>query len=138
MWVVSPQGEALSVEPTVGHLVLSNGTRVQVKRAWGNLTKNGTREMIPAVPDRTIRLLSLFLSNGVGAATTVTLKSDTTEIGPLISLPDGAFKESQFCIYGHAQGLLMADPINATVSNGSDVGFVAHYIELTDDLFDLL
>lgn len=136
-YVSTQPGETLSVEPTVGHLVLSNGARVQVKRGWQILAHNGTREVLAADAAKLFRILSLVMTTG-GTAPTLTFKSATTEIGPLLTPGINASVVVPFSPYGLMQTNAINEALNVTVSSSADVSIIFHYIELTTDLFDLL
>lgn len=130
-------GNALSTEGTVGHLVLSNGTRVQVKRAFVTAASNDTTELLPANATVLYRVLSCFMLAGSVAAD-VTFKSDTTAITPPLTNAANGGAVLPLNIYGWMQTLEIGDPLNVTVSNSSAVGVIINFIELTDDLYDLL
>ena len=136
-YVATVKGEALSVEPTVGWLVLSNGKRVQVKRAFVNAATNATTELIPAQATFVYRILTMFALGG-GTAPTVTLKSNTTAISPVLAFPANGGAVLGPNLWGWFQTLLLNDALNVTVTSSSDVGIIVNYIELTDDLVDLL
>ena len=136
-YVATVTGEALSTEPTVGHLVLSNGRRIQVKRAFVNAATNATTELIPAQATFVYRILTMFALGG-GTAPTVTLKSNTTAISPVLAFPANGGAVLGPNLWGWFQTLLLNDALNVTVTSSSDVGVIVNYIELTDDLVDLL
>jgi hypothetical protein len=136
-FVKTEAGNVLSVEPTVGHLVLSNGTRVQVKRAWVVAVSNDTTALIPAVADAVFRVIALRVITG-SVAPTVTFKSGTTAIQPPLTYSATGGECPGTNLWGHMQTLAMNEALNVTVSSSADVAVIVNYIEITDDLFDLL
>jgi hypothetical protein len=137
-YVATEPGESLSVEPTVGHLVLSNGTRVQVRRAWVDLAANSDSvELVPANAAAVIRIVSLAMVSGA-TATTVTLESAGVAIGPPIRNAANGGMVLPFNIYGWFQGLAINEAIQVTTSNHAETAVIVQFIELTTDLFDLL
>lgn len=136
-YVATEDGEAVSVEPTVGHLLLPNGERVQVKRAFVNAASNTTTELLPAVADKLYRVLAMFMLGGSTAAT-VTLKSGTDAISPVLANAANSGAVLPPNLWGWFQTNVINEALNVTVSNSSDVGVIINYIELTTDLFDLL
>ena len=136
--VKNEPGSALSVEPTVGHLVLSNGARVQVKRAWGNFTASGTAAaFVPAVANAVIRVVALSMIAGA-TATDVTFNSATTACGPLWALAVNGGIVLGPNIWGWCQTIAINEGLTVTTGAGSTVGIEINYIEITDDLYDLL
>lgn len=136
-YVATERGEALSVEPTVGHLVLTNGERIQVKRAFVNALTNATTALVPAVADATIRVCSLIMLHGATEGTVI-LKSGSTTISPTFSNAANGGMVLPFNIYGWFQTTAINEALNVTVSNSSDCACIVNYIEITDDLFNLL
>ena len=130
-------GEAVSVQETTGHLVLSNGARVQVKRAWVNALTNATTELIPAKAGVVFRVLSMFMLGGA-TAPSVTFKSGSTTISPLFANAANGGAVLPPNLWGWFQTAVLNEALNVTVTSSSDVGVIVNYIEITDDLFDLL
>ncbi len=137
IFVKAEAGNAVTIEPTVGHLVLSNGARVQVKRAWVVAATATTTELVPAVATAVIRVLSCFLLGGA-TAPTITFKSASTAITPPLTHAINGGMVLPPNLWGWMQTLAMNEALNVTVSSSADVGVIINYIELTDDLFDLL
>lgn len=136
-YVSTQDGEALTTEATVGHLKLSNGVQVQVKRAWVVAATNDTTALVPAVATATIRVLSCFLLGGA-TAPTVTFKSASTAISPPFTHAINGGMVLPPNIWGWFQTLAINEALNVTVSSSADVGVIINYIEITDDLFNLL
>lgn len=135
--VATERGEALTVEPTVGQLVLSNGERIQVKRAFVDALTNATTELVPAVAGATLRVCSLIMLHG-DTAGTVILKSATTAISPTFSNAVNGGMVLPFNPYGWFQTTAINEALNVTVSASSNCAMIINYIEITDDLMDLL
>ena len=136
-YVKTQGGVPLSVQETMGNMILPNGTRVQVKRAWVDAVSNATTELSPANPLFVYRVLTLFMLGG-GTAPTVTLKSNTTAISPTLANAANGGAVLPPNLWGWFQTLAMNDALNVTVSSSSTVGIIVNYIEITDDLVDLL
>ncbi len=136
-YITTEPGEVVSTEQTVGHLVLSNGTRVQVKRAFVNAASATTTELIPAVAGAVFRVLSLFMLGGATAAS-VTFKSGSTTISPIFANAANGGAVLPPNLWGWFQTTAMNEALNVLVSTSSDVGVIVNFIEITDDLTDLL
>jgi hypothetical protein len=136
-YVSTQDGEALSTEQTVGHLVLSNGTQVQVKRVFGEMANNDTTPLLAAQATLLYRLVSVVITTG-SVAPVVTFKSDTTAISPAYSFPANETVVLPPNLWGWMQTLEINKALNVTVSNSAAVQVSANFIELTDDLFNLL
>lgn len=136
-FVATEPGEAVSVQETTGHLVLSNGARVQVKRAFVNAATNDTTILIPAKATCVFRVLAMFMLGG-STAPSVTLKSASTTISPILANAANGGAVLPPNLWGWFQTTAMNEALNVTVSSSSDVGVIVNYIEITDDLFDLL
>lgn len=130
-----PPKNPIDVRPIAGaDIRLPNGQRVDIKMAIANLATNGTRELIPAVADKRLFIVGLTLFNGAGAATTVTLKSATTAVSPLISLAANQVVVLPLNPSGYTRPDAVNEAVNATLSNGADVGVIAHYVEVPVDV----
>ncbi len=136
-YVKSEPGTTIAVQETTGHLVLSNGVRVQVKRAFVNAASAGTTELIPAVSTAVFRVLSGYMLGGAVAAS-VTFKSGSTTISPLFTQAANGGAVLPPNLWGWFQTTAMNEALNVLVSTSSDVGIIVNYIEITDDLTDLL
>jgi hypothetical protein len=136
-YVSTQDGEALSTEQTVGHLVLSNGTQVQVKRVFGEMANNDTTPLLAAQATLLYRLVSVVITTG-SVAPVVTFKSDTTAISPAYPFPANETVVLPPNLWGWMQTLEINKALNVTVSNSAAVQVSANFIELTDDLFNLL
>lgn len=136
-FVRTEDGVALNVLPMAGNIYLPNGARVQVKRAFATAASNNTTELVPAIADKVIRVLSMLLLGGA-VAPTVTFKSGTTAISPAFTHAANGGHLMPPNVWGWFQTLEMNQALNVTVSNSSDVGVIINYIEIPDDLFDLL
>lgn len=136
-FVATELGEAISVQETTGHLVLSNGQRVQVKRAWVNALTNATTELIPAKAGVVFRVVAAFMLGGA-TAPSVTFKSASDAISPLFANAANGGAVLPPNLWGWFQTDTMNEALNVTVTSSSDVGVIVNYIEITDDLFDLL
>ena len=136
-YIKTEAGEALSVQETTGHLVLTNGTRVQVKRAWVDALTNATTELIPANATCVYRVLSMFMLGGA-TAPSVTFKSASTTISPVFANAANGGAVLPPNLWGWFQTTAMNEALNVTVSSSSNVGVIVNYIEITDDLTDLL
>lgn len=130
-------GNALSTEQTVGHLVLSNGTRVQVKRVFGEMANNDTTALLAAQATLLYRLVSVVITAG-SVAPVVTFKSASTAISPAYSFPANETVVLPPNLWGWLQTNAINEALNVTVSNSAAVQVSANFIELTTDLFDLL
>jgi hypothetical protein len=137
IYVSTQAGEALSTEQTVGHLVLSNGTQVQVKRVFGEMANNDTTPLLAAQATLLYRLVSVVITTG-SVAPVVTFKSDTTAISPAYPFPANETVVLPPNLWGWMQTLEINKALNVTVSNSAAVQVSANFIELTDDLFNLL
>lgn len=135
--MATEMGEAVSVQETTGHLVLSNGQRVQVRRAFVDAASNATTELIPANATALFRVLSMFMLGGA-VAPSVTLKSASTAISPVLANAANGGAVLPPNLWGWFQTNAINEALNVTVSSSSDVGIIVNYIELTTDLFDLL
>lgn len=136
-FVATEPGEVLSVEQTVGHFVLPNGERVQVKRVFGTATSAQTTEILAANTTKLYRLLSVILQAG-SVAPTVTLKSGTDAISPAFTLAANDWMVLPPNLWGWFQTNVINEALNVTVSSSADVQIIANFIELTTEQFDLL
>jgi len=137
-FVTTENGDYLAVsEILTGKITLPSGTAVQVKRAFVNATTNTTTELIPAVTDATLRVLTLVMVHGTTAGT-VTLKSASTAISPIFSNAANGGAVLPFNQHGWFQTQAMNEALNVTVSSSSDCGVIVQYIEIPDGAYDLL
>lgn len=133
-YVATEPGEALDVRPISGSkIMLPNGTRVDVKLAIVNLGAAGTTEIVPAIADKRIMVVGLVLTCGVAGVATVTLKSATTAISPLLSLPTNGPLVLPLNPAGYARPPEVNEALNGVVT-GAAVGCIAHYIEVPVDV----
>jgi hypothetical protein len=137
-FVTTENGDYLAVsEILTGKITLPSGAAVQVKRAFVNATTNTTTELIPAVTDATLRVLTLVMVHGTTAGT-VTLKSASTAISPIFSNAANGGAVLPFNQHGWFQTQAMNEALNVTVSSSSDCGVIVQYIEIPDGAYDLL
>lgn len=137
-FVTTENGDYLAVsEILTGKITLPNGNAVQVKRAWVNAATNTSTELIPAVTDATLRVLTLVMVHGTTAGT-VTLKSASTAISPIFSNAANGGAVLPFNQHGWFQTNAVNEALNVTVSSSSDCGVIVQYIEIPDGQYDLL
>ena len=137
-FVTTENGDYLAVtEILTGKITLPSGNAVQVKRAFVNATTNTTTELIPAVTDAALRVLTLVMVHG-GTAGTVTLKSASTAISPIFSNAANGGAVLPFNQHGWFQTNAVNEALNVTVSSSSDCGVIVQYIEIPDGQYDLL
>lgn len=133
-WVRTPKGTALDVRSAAGSKVmLPNGERVDVKMAIVNLAGAGTTEIVPALATAKAVIVGLVLSGGAAGVSTVTIKSATTAISPLISLAANDTRVLPLNPAGYCRPDAVNEAINGTVT-GAAVGCIAHYIEVPVDV----
>lgn len=113
---------------------LTNGELVDLKYAWGSLAASGDREMIPAIADKRIMVMALFLNNGAGGAITATVKSGTTAVSALISMAANAERPRPYFGAPYYRGGAVNEAMNVTVSAGADVAFEAFFVEAPVDV----
>lgn len=137
-YVTTENGDYMAVtEILTGKITLPNGNAVQVKRAFVNASTGTTTELIPAVTDATLRVLTLVMVHG-GTGGTVTLKSASTAISPIFSNADNGGAVLSFNQHGWFQTNAVNEALNVTVSSSSDCGVIVQYIEIPDGQYDLL
>lgn len=133
-FVKTEQGEALDVRQMASNkMFLDNGERAQVKLATLDATTNATTELIPAIATKRVIILALLLSPGA-TATSVTFKSASTAISPVITLAVNTPLHLPLTGGGWIRQTNVNEAINVTLSNGSAVGIIAHFIELPIDV----
>ena len=136
-FVSTEKGETLSTSPGIANVRLPNGETAQVKRAFVTATTNATTELLAAVADKLFRVLSVVMLGG-GTAPTVTFKSASTAISPAFTFAANGGAVLPPNPWGWFQTNAINEALNVTVSSSSDVGVIINYIELTDDLYNLL
>jgi len=136
-YVATEGGQHLSTCEGLGKMKLPNGQFVQVKRAFVNAASNATTELLPAVADAVCRVLSMIFLQG-GTAGTVTLKSGTDAISPLFSNAANGGAVLPHNPHGWFQTNVINEALNVTVSNSSDCGVIATFVEIPTDCLDLL
>lgn len=133
-YVKTEDGNVLDVRPLAGaDIRLPNGERVDVKLAIVNLATGTTTEIVPAIADKRIMVVGLVLTAGAAGVATVTLKSATTAISPLLSLPTNGPLVLPLNPAGYARPDAVNEALNGTVT-GAAVGCIAHYIEVPVDV----
>ena len=131
-FVATEKGEALSVNPLIGRVLLPNGLRPYVRIATLDATV-ATTELIPANATQRIFILALFLSGGAAGVSTVTIKSASTAIAPVISLPANGVLVLPMNEHAYVRQPAVNEAINVTVATTA-VGIIAHYIEVPVDV----
>lgn len=133
-FVATEPGDTLETRAVSGpDIRLPNSSRVDVKMAIVNLATGATTEIIPAVTTARLMIVGLVLTAGAAGVATVTIKSATTAISPLLSLPTNGSLVLPINPSGYMRPDAVNEAINGTVT-GSAVGCIAHYIEVPVDV----
>lgn len=141
--VLTEPGEALACNQVIGHLFMTNGQRLQVKRAWANITASQTdAPFIPGVANATIRIIALTMLAG-GTATNLTFNSYPSggpgvACSPLFANGANGGAVVPRMLEGWIQAAQSGDGITITTGAGSTTGVIALFIEIPDDLFNEL
>lgn len=136
-FVTTEPGDAVATLAAIDRVVLSNGEPAQVKRAFATAASNDTTELIPAVSDKLLRVVSLVMLQGATAGS-VTLKSASTAISPVFTQAANGGMVLPFNPHGWFQTNAINEAFNVTVSNSSDCGIIVLFIEIPDDAYNLL
>lgn len=141
-YVATEGGQHLSTITGLGKLKLPNGEFVQVKRMWGTASSNTTTDLIPAVADKVIRVLSAIVLHGDTGGTIKFVSTDATptatDISPTFSNSANGGLVLNHNPHGWFQCLTVNCKLQATVSNSSDVGVLMTFVEIPEDCVDLL
>lgn len=132
--VYSDPGEPIESRAVSGpKIMLPNGDRADVKLAIVNLATGATTEIVPAIADKRIMVVGLVLTAGAAGVATVTLKSATTAVSPLLSLPTNGPLVLPLNPSGYARADAVNEALNGTVT-GAAVGCICHYVEVPVDV----
>lgn len=140
-YVATEGGQHLSTITGLGKMKLPNGEFVQVKRMFGTASSNATTDLIPAVADKVIRVLSAIVLHGGTAGTIKFVSHDGssgTDISPTFSDAANGGLVLPHNPHGWLQCLTVNCKLQATVSNSSDVSVLMTFIEIPEDCVDLL
>ncbi len=141
-YVATEGGQHLSTITGLGKMKLPNGEFVQVKRMFGTASSNATTELIQAVDDKIIRVLSAIVLHGGTAGTIKFVSTDATSTSTDISATFNNAANVGMILphnpHGWFQCLDVGCKLQATVSNSSDVSVQMTFIEIPADCFDLL
>lgn len=130
-FVATEDGEALSVRPLGGNtIMLSNGTRVQVKRYWNTtaIATGASDSEVLAVPPAGFYYVVLGYTVMCDAATLVTFRSGATTIGmPLPCAANGGISRPPG---GQPLLVAVAEAALAISTSGGNTYLDLHFIEV--------
>lgn len=140
-FVATEGGQHLSTAEGLAKMKLPNGAFVQVKRMFGTASSGATTDLIAAIADKAIRILSAVVLHGGTAGTIKFVSHDGssgTDISPTFSNAANGGFVLPYNPHGWFQCLAINCKLQATVSSSSDVSVLMNYVEIPDDCMDLL
>ena len=139
--IITEGPDTVATSQALGKFLLPNGDKVQVKRAFVTATTNATTDLVTAVANAAIRVVSGVAISGA-TAPTVTFKSHDgstgTAISPAFTLPVNGGFVLPVNLHGWVQTLDINTTLQVAVSSSADVAVIVNYIEIPQDCFDLL